>query len=415
MKVQIRTKEYHSNTIKISGSKNSALPIIAAALLCDEDVTIRNIPNISDIKTLISIIKGLNCAISFLDNTIYIKKNVLKYKKLKDKNITKLRGSYYLLGSLIGLKNDINLSCLYPGGCKFGKRPINYHLNAFKQMNLKVKTIGKKIIIKGNKKVVNHHLEYPSIGTTINIILASSKATGKTIIYNAALEPEVIDVCNFINSMGGNIKVKDNREIEIDGVSYLHSTNYKIISDRIEAGTFLILGALHKGIKITNIDTHMLTPVTDVLYTIGCNLIINKKSIILKNDTSLKPFNLEINPYPSFPTDLGPLMCVLASKISGTSTIIENIYPDRLSHIPELQKLNINIKSENNIINITGINKIKNTEVTAHDLRCAATLILAASLSSSFSTIYHIEHLFRGYEDIKKKLNSLGIDFIIGI
>lgn len=415
MKAKVRTKEYHYNTIKISGSKNSGLPIIAAGLLCDEDVIIRNVPCISDIKTLIAIIKGLNCDINFVDNTVYIKKSDLVYKKIKDKNISKLRGSYYLIGSLIGLNTSLNMSILYPGGCKFGKRPINYHLKAFKDMNLKVKASKKKIIIKGKKQITNHNLEYPSIGTTINIILASSKSNGITIINNAAIEPEVIDVCNFINSMGGNIIVKDNRTIEIHGVHYLHSTNYKIISDRIEAGTFLILGAMHNGIKITNIDASIITPITTVLKNIGYNIIINKKSIILKNDTLIKPFNLELNPYPAFPTDLGPLMCVLASTIPASSTILDNIYPDRTSHIDELKKLNINIKKKDNTIVITGGNILINNDVTAHDLRCSAALVLAASLSSSFTVIDHIEHLFRGYEDIRKKLNSLGIDFVIGI
>lgn len=415
MKAKVRTKEYHYNTIKISGSKNSGLPIIAAALLCDEDVVIRNVPCISDIKTLINIIKGLNCDISFVDNTVYIKKSDLIYKKLKDKNISKLRGSYYLIGSLVGLNNSINMSILYPGGCKFGKRPINYHLNAFKHMNLKVKATKNKIKIKGKKEITNHTLEYPSIGTTINIILASCKSNSIAIINNAALEPEVIDVCNFINSMGGNITIQDNRTITVKGVSYLHQTNYKIISDRIEAGTFLILGAIHKGIKITNIDVETLAPVTTVLKEIGYNIIVNKKSIILKNDTLVNGFNLILNPYPNFPTDLGPLMCVLASTIPATSSIVDNIYPDRISHIDELKKLNINIKKKDNTIFITGGNIIINNDVAAHDLRCAAALVIASTLSSSFVTIDHIEHLFRGYEDIRKKLHSLGIDFVISI
>lgn len=413
MKANVRGQQYNNSTIKISGSKNSGLPAIAAALLCDETVVLRNIPSISDIKTLINIIQNLGYDISFLNNTVVINNSDVSIKKVNNPDIKKLRGSYYLLGSIIGNNDFVNCSFLYPGGCQFGNRPINYHLQAFQEMGLIIKATRKKILVYGQKRASNHILSYPSIGATINIILASVKTIGTTIIDNASIEPEVIDVCNLLNSMGANIKI-NNRQIIINGVKYLHKTDYRIISDRIEACTFLILGAINNGIKITNIDTNLISSFTSLLSDIGFPLIINKKSIILKKDnTKLKPFSVNLNPYPDLPTDIGPLLCVLASVIPGTSTIVDNVYPERISHIKELQKLNINIIKENNKINVSYSPLIKANTVCGHDLRCTAALILACSLSSSFSTIEHVEYLFRGYENIYDKLKHLGIDFII--
>lgn len=413
MKAKVRTKQYNNSTIKISGSKNSGLPAIAAGLLCDEMVILRNIPSISDIKTLIAIIQNLGYDITFFNNTVIINKANINVKKIMDPNIKKLRGSYYLLGSIIGNNDFVNFSFLYPGGCKFGNRPINYHLQAFKEMGLVIKATRKKILVYGQKRVSNHVLDYPSIGTTINIILSSVKTIGTTIIDNASIEPEVIDVCNLLNSMGANIKINE-RQIVITGVEYLHKTDYRIISDRIEACTYLILGAINNGIKITNIDTGLISSFTSLLSNIGFPLIINKKSIILKKDnTKLKPFSISLNPYPELPTDIGPLLCVLASTIPGTSTIIDNVYPERISHIKELRKLNINIIKDENKIIVSYSPIIKADTVCGHDLRCTAALLLACSLSSSFSTIEHIEYLFRGYENIYDKLKYLGIDFII--
>lgn len=408
---KLKLRKYQFNTVTISGSKNSSLPIIAGSILCDEQVILNNVPDISDVHLLISILKNMGIDIVFKNNNVIYKPSFVKQKYFNYNSIKKLRGSYYIMGALIGKTNDIHFSFLYPGGCKFSTRPINYHLQAFKNMGIKIKANNKKINFKGNKHAATHNLPFPSVGATINIILASSKIEATTYINNASIEPEVIDLCNFLISMGANIKIS-NRTITINGKKEFKKTNYEIMEDRIEAGTFLILGALHDGIQINNVNPKNLEPLIDLLKQIGFNIKSEYNTITLYNKKeSLLPFNLEINPFPSFPTDLGPLICVLASQINGISNIIDKVYKDRISHINELQKFNINITNYDNIITIKGINKINNCTACALDLRCGAALIIAASLSNEYSIITNVENILRGYEKLSEKLNSLGIEF----
>lgn len=414
MKAKVKLNIYQNASIKISGSKNSSLPIIAAAILCDETVVLHNIPEISDVFLLIDILKDMGITSSFKNNTLIIYPNTIRRKRFHNKKINKLRGSYYLIGALIGKNDYSDFSFLHPGGCKLGIRPINYHLNAFSNMGLNIKTNHEKIIISGHKTNITHNLIYPSVGTTINIILSSCKIVGKTIIHNASIEPEVIDVCNFLKSMGINIII-NNRTITIFGSSFLHKTEYTIMEDRIEAGTFLILGAIHNGITIYNIHPQNITYLTDVLHNCGYSLEINDNDITLHphNKNDIKPFNITLSPHPGFPTDLGPLMCVLASQIKGTSYILETVFKDRFNHISELQKMNIDISLNNNLITINGVSNVINSTIKASDLRCAASLLLASTINHNYSIIDDIDYLFRGYENIKEKLDSLGIEFII--
>lgn len=414
MKAKIRLKQYNNTEIKISGSKNSSLPIIAASILCDEVVILRNIPNISDVNILLDILKKMGYKFEYSNNTLIVFPTIIKQKVFNYKKINKLRGSYYLIGSLIGKYELSNFSFLTPGGCKLGVRPINYHLNAFKNMGLTITTTDCLVNILGTKRNTIHNLDYPSVGATINIILASSKLEKETVITNASIEPEVIDVCEFLKSMGVSISINE-RTIKIIGKKYLHSTEYNVMEDRIEAGTFLILGAIHKGITIKNVNPKNLEYLTSLLINCGYTLTINNDHIILHNPEkeNLKPFSIILSPHPGFPTDLGPLISVLASQINGESYIIETVFKDRFSHVYELLKMNISINQINNKIIIKGKNNIKNSTVKASDLRCAATLMLAGSLNSNFTIIENIDYLFRGYENIKEKLNSLGIEFIV--
>lgn len=412
MKAKVRLNKYKFNTINISGSKNSSLPILAASILCDEDVIITNVPNISDVRLLINILKKIDYNITFNNNIVLIKHSNINCKKYMFSEIKKLRGSYYLLGALIGKMENIDISFLFPGGCKLGKRPIDYHIQAFLNMGLDVITKNNKIIIKGNKHNTYHNLHFPSVGTTINILLASAKIEKETIIYNASIEPEVIDVCNFLQSMGAKINI-DNRTISIIGCKYFHSSKYKVMEDRIEAGTFLILGAMHNGLRINNVNPSNLSPLTSLLIDCGYHLEFNNNSITIYHSENIIPFQTIIEPHPGFPTDLGPLLCVLASQINGTSIITDTVFNNRLSHIKQLKKMNINISNVNNTIKIIGKSNIKNNSVKAMDLRCAAALLIASTLNTSFSTIKHIDKLFRGYENIQCKLNDLGIEFII--
>ena len=413
MKAKIKLNKYDNTIVKISGSKNSSLPIIAASILCDEEVIINNVPNISDINRMVKIIKKMGYTISFNNNTIITKPTLVSKNKFHYNDIKKIRGSYYLIGALIGKYKHSDFSFAFPGGCNFDNRPINFHLQAFNIMGIKHYTKNNKLYFKGERKNAIHNLEYPSVGTTINIILSSCKIENKTIIHNASIEPEVIDLCNFINSMGANIII-NNRTIIIEGKEYLRFTNYQIMSDRIEAATFLTIGALHNGITITNVKYEYISSVISFFKEIGyCFNITNNYITLYKSNKKIKPFNISLNPHPGMPTDIGPILCVLASQINGTSTITDNVYPNRISHINELRKLNIDISIQNNIITINGKNGIINNKVKAHDLRCAAALLIAASLNNTFSYVYNIDKIFRGYEDIQAKLNNIGIDFII--
>lgn len=412
MKAKIKLNKYKNNIISISGSKNSSLPIIAASILCDEYLTLNNIPNIKDVTLLIDILRNLGQTLIFKNNTLTIYPHKITTNTLFDSNISKLRGSYYLIGSIIGSNKECDFSIIYPGGCTLGSRPINFHINAFRKMGLLVNTKKEKIHFEGNIHPTIHDLDYPSVGTTINIILASIKLEGITIINNCAVEPEIIDLINFLNSMGANISIS-NHTIIINGVNYLHSTNYTVSSDRIEAGTFLILGALHNGITIKNINPNDIYSLINLLHSINIDISMTNNSVTIHKNKELKPFNLVITPYPGFPTDLGPLICVLATQINGTSTIKDTVYKTRNSHIKELNKMNCLISCNKNKISIEGISKIKNKTIKAYDLRCCASLILAASLNNKFTTIKNIDYIFRGYENIKDKLNSLGIDFIV--
>ena len=380
MKAKVRLNKYKNNSVTISGSKNSSLPIIAASLLCDEDVIIHNVPNISDINKLIKIIKKIGFDITFHNNTVRIKQKEIYKKKFYFQEIKQLRGSYYLIGTLIGKSNYCDFSFLYPGGCKFGYRPIDFHLKAFKKMGICNYSKGNKLFFKGYKTNCIHDLKYPSVGATINIILASCKMNKQTIITNASIEPEVIDVCNFLNSMGTDIVI-NKRTIVINGNNHLHSTEYTVMGDRIEAGTFLILGAIHNGITITNIKKDHLLDIINLLSSIGCYFDITDKYIKLyKINKILKPFDISLSPYPGIPTDLGPILSVLASQCEGLSTINDLVYSDRTTHIKELQKMNITISNINNKISIYGKSFIFNNKVISYDLRCCAALVLAASL-----------------------------------
>lgn len=412
----IQLKEYNNKEIiEIGGSKNSSLPIIAGAILCDEIVYINNIPNISDVQNMLSILDHLKIKYHYHSNTLKIFPKKIINANLNTEKTKELRGSYYYIGALLSKKSKVKFYTI--GGCKLGNRPINYHINAFKRMGFKIKTDESQNKIYGKIKSTVITLTQTSLGTTINIILASAKNKKGTniTIKNASCEPEVVDLCNFLNSMGAKIKGEGTSTINIKSVKYLHSTNYKIISDRIEAGTYLILGALHNGIKLKNVNIKHLESLIQKLEGIGCK-IYEKDSILYLETNKNKSLSINTNPYPDFPTDLAPQASVLASQLNGFSTITENIYKDRFSHIDELKKLNIQIIENMSTTYIQGKQDViyNKKKLICKDLRQGAALILAASLSKDPVTISNIEFVERGYENIYNKLKKLGfvISFI---
>lgn len=402
-----------SGTVQISGAKNSAVAVIPACLLTDEEVTLYNIPDISDISNLVNILKEMGHFIKFENNTINFKRNN-KAKDIFSTSPSKLRGSLYLIGSYLAYNKKIIFQ--KSGGCNIGKRPIDYHQNGFRLLNVKIKEKKKGTLYKTKKLVGNKIvLEFPSVGATINLMLAAVLAKGNTIIENAALEPEVTDVANFLNSMGANISGINTKRLLIQGVNKLHGTKYTIISDRIEAGTYLALGCLKENqpVTITNIDPSLLTSYTKALQDIGHNIIINSNSITASKGTNLSPIDIVTAPYPGFPTDLGPIITTLLTQIPGTSTLTENIFENRFNHIGDLNKMGANITIHNNTIIIKGETPLYGGKVNCHDLRAGASLLLAGIISSKHTIIRDFEIFKRGYEKPITKLKQLNITALI--
>ena len=411
MKLKIKGKKHIEGTITISGAKNSAVAIIPAAVLTDGLVTLHNIPDISDVRHQIDILNKHGFTATLTDNTLVIQRTEKKINKKFNDNVNMLRGSYYFIGAFLARFKKIKIKSI--GGCNLGPRPINYHLNAFKQMNAKYLHTDDYIELSTRKlKGSTINLEYPSVGATINILIASVLSKGMTIINNAALEPEVIDLGNFLLRMGANIEGLGTQTIKIIGVKKLEGCEYTIISDRIEAATYLAIGAISEGegITVQNVNPSHLISVTDVLQKIGHNLTISKDSITIKKGEILHPVTITTNPYPGFPTDLNPIFAVLLSQIPGESIIIETVFKNRTSHINELNKMGANIYITNQKSIINGHTDLKCNLVEAKDLRCAAALMIASLLSICTTTIDNIEYLLRVYEKPLSKLKQININ-----
>lgn len=414
MKVKIRGKIKLEGTVHISGAKNSAVAIIPAAILADEDVIIRNIPNIDDVATLISIMKEMGYIIHFDNNILIIKAKKRVSYNVQSELVKRLRGSYYFMGALLGKIKKVKIN--NSGGCNLGSRPINYHLDNFQKLGAKLLLNDEEVYLKATKlKGTSIDLEFPSVGATINTMLAAVKASGITIINNAAIEPEIVDVGNFLVSMGAIVEGLGTPIIKITGVKRLHSTDYTIISDRIEAGTYLILGAMSNGngVRVKNINPTFLISLTNLLEEIGCTVKIYENEIFIKREEQLKPFKVITKPYPGFPTDLGQPLSALMLTIEGTSIIKETIFSNRFSHINELKKMGANIEIVDNEIQITGTPNLHSAKLTAYDLRGAAALILGATLNKGITQIDNIETLLRGYEYPIEKLQKLGLNIIL--
>lgn len=413
-KIIIRGKKELSGTIDISGAKNSVVALIPAAILVDDIVTIENVPNLSDTENLEKIISLLGGKISFGDGKLIIDGRNVKNETISEELSQKLRASYYFMGALLARFHRVEI--FFPGGCKIGARPIDYHLNAFKQMGAKVtqEETDKYVIEAANLHGADIDLAFPSVGATINIMLAASLANGETVIRNAAKEPEITNIQNMLNGMGANISGAGTNEIRIIGVPKLHGTTIKTIPDRIEAGTYLMIGALiGKKLKIDNIDAKHLTSVIDELRKMGAKIKEKENCLYVTSAKKMKPTNITTAVYPGFPTDLGQPMSVLLTQASGTSHFKETIYESRIGHLPELVKMGAKIDYTNQDATIYGKTKLIASSVNATDLRAGAALIIAGLIADGTTKIGNIEYILRGYEDIVSKLKQVGADIEI--
>ena len=395
--------------VEIGGAKNAALGILAAAIMADETVIIDNLPNVRDINVLLSAMEGIGAKIERLgEHRVKINGSLIHDLSVDYEYINKIRASYYLLGALLGKYKKAEVA--FPGGCAIGTRPIDLHLKGFRALGADVDIQHGLISATAEHLVGNHiYLDKVSVGATINIMMAASMAEGKTIIENAAKEPHVVDVANFLNSMGANIRGAGTDVIRIVGVEKLHKTEYSIIPDQIEAGTFMFAAAATKGdVTVKNVIPKHLEATTAKLIEIGCEVEEFDDAVRVVSSKPLHHTQVTTLPYPGFPTDMQPQMSVLLALAEGTSTVTESIFENRFKYVDELTRMGAQVKVESNIAIITGVEKFTGARVSAPDLRAGAALVIAGLAAEGITIVDDIYYIERGYEHFEEKLASLG-------
>ena len=394
--------------VRVSGSKNAALPILAATILCPDSNKLYNIPKISDTENTLEILKILGCKIKQNHGKIYVNSRNINTKEIPSELMSKMRSTVILAGAILGRFKEVIFS--YPGGCDIGARPIDIHINAFKKLGIEIKEENGYIRCKADKIIgTDINLDFPSVGATENIILATVLADGKTTINNAAMEPEIIDMVKFLRKMGAKIFGEGTNQISIIGVKHLSGTSYNIMPDRIEAGTLLCAAAATGGkIVLSNSNSEHMGAIINKLDECGCQVSCSADKISLSAPKKLKHIEIKTMIYPGFPTDLQQVFTSMMTKSSGTSIIVENIFENRYKFISELRKMGAKIVVEGRTAIVTGKRKLQSAEMICTDLRGGAALVIAAMTAKGISKISNIEYILRGYENFDKKLSSLG-------
>ena len=403
-------------TINISGSKNASLPILAASLLIDEVVTLKNIPNVKDILTMIVLLENIGKKIEFSAAKNEVKIYPQKIKKLEAPyNLVKtMRAGVLVLGPLISKYGYAKVSL--PGGCAIGSRPVDLHIEALKKMGAKIKIDNGYILAEVAEKLKATNFKFPSVsvGATENLIMASVLCEGKTLIKNIAIEPEILDLIDFLNHSGAKILFNSKRSITIEGVDRLRGVSYSIIPDRIEAGTYAIASLITNGkITLNKINKEIMRNIFDVLKKAGAQLDFKKTNSVTVSRKKIKSLNVKTLPYPGFPTDMQAQLMGLLCLSKGKSVIKEDIFENRFLHVPELKRLGANIKIKNQSAHIVGIEKLKGAEVMATDLRASVSLVLAGLVAQGTTTINRVYHLERGYENLVGKLKKCGAKIVL--
>ena len=395
--------------VEIGGAKNAALAILAAAIMTDETVTIDNLPNVSDINVLLQAMKEIGARVERVDDhKVKINGSFINDVTVDNEFIRKIRASYYLLGSLLGKYKRAAVAL--PGGCDIGSRPIDLHLKGFKTMGAKVDIEHGLVDAEAENLTGAHiYLDKVSVGATINIMMAAAMANGKTIIENAAKEPHVVDVANFLNSMGANIRGAGTDVIRIVGVEKLHASEYSIIPDQIEAGTFMFAVAAAGGnVLVKNVIPKHLEATTAKLLEVGCKVEEYDDAVRVISDGKLTHTQVTTLAYPGFPTDMQPQMAVLLGIAEGTSTVTESIFENRFRYVDELARMGADIKVEGNIAIINGIKKYSGARVNAPDLRAGAALVIAGLAAEGITIVDDIHFIQRGYEKLDEKFRGIG-------
>ncbi len=393
----------------IGGAKNAALGILAAAIMTDEDVLIDNLPNVRDINVMLEAIQYIGAKVERIDaHTVKINGSGVRSVSVDDEYIRKIRASYYFIGALLGKYKSAEVPL--PGGCNIGSRPIDQHLKGFRALGAKIEIERGAVVAHAVDLTGAHiYMDMVSVGATINVMMAATLAEGKTTIENAAKEPHVVDIANFLNSMGANIKGAGTDVIRIRGVEKLKNTEYSIIPDQIEAGTFMCAAAVTRGdITVKNVIPKHLEAISSKLIEIGCEIIEGDDAVRVVGTTDQVSTNIKTLPYPGFPTDMQPQMAVTLALANGTSMITESIFENRFKYVDELARMGGNIKVEGNVAVIDGVKSFSGAHVEAPDLRAGAALVLAGLAADGYTIVDEIGYIQRGYECFEDKLSGLG-------
>ena len=398
-----------SGTVDISGAKNAVLPLMTAALLVDGKTTINSVPDLRDTRTMIRLLEIIGANVAFKNNSLSIDASDVNNLEAPYDLVKTMRASFYVLGPLLARFGEVRVSL--PGGCAWGPRPVDFHLKGLEQLGAKISLesgyiLAKAEYLKGNKI----SFDFPSVGATGNILMASVLARGETQIENAAKEPEIVQLCEMLNQMGANIIGIGTDKITVNGVDKLHPVDIDVIPDRIEAGTYLIAGATMGDITLNNCNPKHLNDVINKLKLSGANITSTENSVSIEKIDTIKAVDLTTEVYPGFPTDLQAQWMTFMSIAKGKSIIIDTVYHDRFTHIPELNRLGADIQLTDNKAVVNGVNKLKGAQVMSTDIRASAALILGAIIAEGKTEISRVYHIDRGYDSIEKKFRNLGVD-----
>ena len=395
--------------VTIGGAKNAALGILAAAIMTDEDVLIDNLPDVRDINVLLEAIEEIGAEVERIDrHTVRINGKTIREVAVDDEYIRKIRASYYFIGAMLGKYKSAQVPL--PGGCNIGSRPIDQHLKGFRALGADVKIERGAVIAHAIDLVASHiYLDVVSVGATINVMMAATLAEGQTILENVAKEPHVVDVANFLNSMGANIKGAGTDTIRIKGVRKLHGTEYSIIPDQIEAGTFMCAAAITRGdVMVKNVIPKHLEAISAKLLEMGCEVAEFDDAVRVVGKSAQRHTDIKTLPYPGFPTDMQPQMAVTLALANGTSVVTESIFENRFRYVDELSRMGANVKVEGNVAVIDGVRGLTGASVNAPDLRAGAALVIAGLAADGYTVIDEIRYIQRGYECFEEKLQGLG-------
>ncbi len=411
-KINIAGAKALKGKVRICGAKNASLPILAATLLSETPCTIREVPPLKDVLTICEVIKQLGCKVDFgQDNEINVDNCTLKEVEASHELVRQMRASFLVIGPLLAKMKKARIPL--PGGCAIGSRPIDLHLKGFAALGADINFKHGYVEATCDELIGNRvYLDFPSVGATENLMMAATKAKGDTVIENAAEEPEIVDLANFLNKMGAKVVGAGTDTIKIEGVKELEGALHTVIPDRIEAGTFMAAAAISRGdVIIENVIPEHIKPVIRKMEEMGVSVSEADGNIRIKADTSrLKPVKLKTLPYPGYPTDMQPQMVSLLATIPGESIVTETVFENRFRHVEELNRMNANITVQGNSAIIKGITRLSGAPVKATDLRAGASLVLAGLAAEGSTEVYNIHHMERGYHNFIEKLVSLGAD-----